>query len=128
VLTLAITPGSSQSLYSQIADQVAYAIRNGQVTAGSVLPSVRAVAEQLAVNPNTVVKAYAHLEAVGLIRGFPGRGFIVEASRPVLSEAEQRRLMEETLSPVVSSAARYGWSRKDIITALGRRFDQEGLP
>jgi len=128
VLTLSLTPGSAQALYAQIADQVAYAIRSGHVTAGEVLPSVRSVAEQLAVNPNTVVKAYAHLEVVGLIRGLPGRGFVVEAARPVLSKAELNRRLDEAISPVVSAAARYGWKRQDIIDALNHRFDQEGLP
>jgi len=65
---------------------------------------------------------------VGLIRGLPGRGFVVEASRPVLSKAELNRRLDEAISPVVSAAARYGWIRQDIMDALSHRFDQEGLP
>ena len=128
MLTLALIPGSTQSLYAQISDQVACAIRSGQLEVGEVLPSVRAVAERLAINPNTVVKAYAHLEAAGLIRGQPGRGFVVEAARAVLSASEQRRRLDEALAPLVSAAARFGWRRKDIAAALNARFDQEGLP
>ena len=68
MLPLTLQPVSDRPIYAQIVDQVAFAIRAGQVSPGEALPSVRDIAARLAVNPNTVAKAYAQLEAAGLVR------------------------------------------------------------
>jgi GntR family transcriptional regulator len=128
VLTLAIVAGTAKPIYAQIVDQVAVAIRSGHLGADDMLPSVRGVAEQFGINPNTVVKAYAQLESAGLIRGIPGRGFAVNPSRPALSAAEQERRMDAIIGPVVSAAARFGWSQSEVTAFIKRRFSEEGLP
>ena len=79
--SLHITPGSSAPIYQQIVSQVRHAIVAGSVTPGDILPSVRALAEQLLINPNTVAKAYADLSKDGLIEALPGRGLAVAPRR-----------------------------------------------
>ena len=66
--------------YLQLVEQVRHALRTGWLETDDRLPTVREVAEQLAINPNTVLKAYRHLEHEGLVEGRPGQGTFVVAS------------------------------------------------
>lgn len=84
-------------VYRQLVDQVRRAIRLGTLRPGDQLPSVREVVEQVAINPNTVHRAYIELEHQGLIEGQAGRGTFVRRSLPGLPKQHgelQRRLSE----------------------------------
>src|ERR1700736_2741794 len=70
-MTSGLTP------YLQLTQQVTHALRLGQLKVGDRLPTVRDVAAQLAINPNTVLKAYRHLEVQGLLASRPGTGVFV---------------------------------------------------
>ncbi len=128
VLPLTLHLASDRPIYAQIVDQMALAIRSGQVSPGETLPSVRDIAARLAVNPNTVAKAYAQLETAGLVRGQPGRGYVAAAPRMVLSADELRRRLDDAVAPLVADAARHGWTRSDVIAALTRHFNEKDLP
>ncbi|MHB8320199.1 MAG: GntR family transcriptional regulator [Acidimicrobiales bacterium] len=73
---------SGLPVYRQIVDQVRGALRLGILRRGDQLPTVREVVEQVAVNPNTVHRAYRELESQGLIEGQAGRGTFVRRSLP----------------------------------------------
>jgi GntR family transcriptional regulator len=80
--------------YRQLVDQVRQALLLGILRPGDQLPTVRDVVEQVAINPNTVHRAYRELEAQGLIEGQPGRGTFVRRSLPGLPAGQaalQRR-------------------------------------
>jgi GntR family transcriptional regulator len=82
--------------YRQVVDQVRQALRLGILRPGDQLPTVRDVVEQIALNPNTVHRAYLELEQQGLIEGQPGRGTFVRRSLPGVPQhqaALQRRLV-----------------------------------
>ena len=68
---------SRVSTYMQLVQQVRQALRVGMLEPGDQLPRVREVAESLAINPNTVLKAYRELEHDGLVEGRPGQGTFV---------------------------------------------------
>lgn len=70
-------PGSGVSPYLQIVQQVRQALRLGLLREGDRLPTIKAVVAQLAVNPNTVLKAYRELEHEGLVEPRPGAGTFV---------------------------------------------------
>jgi GntR family transcriptional regulator len=73
--------GSGVPTYLQLVHQVEHALRLGYLKLGDQLPKVREVVAQLAINPNTVLKAYKELETKGLTVGRPGQGtFIIEAT------------------------------------------------
>ena len=93
-LELSISTGNSSPIYKQIVDQVSMAIASGQLAPGDALPSVRAVAERLVINPNTVARAYGDLARDGLVVGQPGRGLTVAPRRRMLSEEERNRRLE----------------------------------
>ncbi len=84
---------SKVNTYMQLVQQVKQALRVGLVEPGDKLPKVRDVAQSLAINPNTVLKAYRELEIEGLVEGRPGVGTFVTrtlAGRSLASQAELR--------------------------------------
>lgn len=117
-LELSIATGSSVPIYRQITDQVRLAIASGQLAPGDPLPSVRAVAERLVVNPNTVARAYADLARDGRVVTQPGRGLTVAPRRQILSEEERRRRLEAALDEFVREVVLLDFGREEI----GRRL------
>src|SRR5829696_3813164 len=83
---------SRVSTYMQLVQQVRQALRVGMLEPGDQLPRVREVAESLAINPNTVLKAYRELEHDGLVEGRPGQGTFVTRSLAGPSLAAQAAL------------------------------------
>ena len=82
-MVIRLNPTSGVPVYLQIIDQVKHAIETGVVRSGEQLPSVRKVAEELLVNPNTVARAYRDLEAEGIIELRHGSGaYICESVAP----------------------------------------------
>lgn len=100
-LQLDITASASTPIYRQITEQIRRRVAGGQLRAGAALPSVRAVALQLAINPMTVSKAYSQLEAEGLLERRRGVGMVVAAS--VASASQRTRL--QALQPHLERAA-----------------------
>src|SRR5215471_12601072 len=89
-MTLRLNPASGVPLYLQIIEQVKHAIETGAMRAGEQLPSVRQMAEDLVINPNTVARAYRELEHEGIIELIHGSGaFIRELIVP------RERLMQK---------------------------------
>ncbi|HVT83174.1 MAG TPA: GntR family transcriptional regulator [Phycisphaerae bacterium] len=90
--SLRITPGSPAPIFQQIVSQVRHAITTGAVAEGEMLPSVRVLAEQLLINPNTVAKAYGELSRDGLVETMPGRGLAVAPRRAGMGLTREERL------------------------------------
>ena len=117
---------SRVSTYVQLVQQVKQALRVGLLRPGDQLPRVREVAQALAINPNTVLKAYRELELEGLAEGRPGVGTFVTrtlAGPSLTSHAELR----EDLVAWLRSADAAGLSREDI-TALIETTVRATLP
>jgi GntR family transcriptional regulator len=117
-----IVTGSGIPIYRQIIDQVRAAIAVESLTAGDQLPSVRAVAEQLVVNPNTIAKAYAGLVRDGLVDTAPGKGFFVASRRQRLSSDEQHRRLEVAVDAFAHEVLLLDISRDDVVKAVDRRL------
>ena len=95
---------SGKPVYLQLVDQVRYAAASRAVRAGEPLPSVRVLAEQLRVNRNTVAKAYAELEAQGVIETLPGKGcFLKDGATPFTKQVKQKLLVTEIDEAVVTA-------------------------
>jgi len=90
-----LDPDSGVAPYLQIVRQVRQAIRLGMVKKGDQLPTVKEVVASLAINPNTVLKAYKELEHAGLAAARPGIGTFVTATLPTASAAAQGPLRRE---------------------------------
>ena len=94
---LQIATGDPRPIGRQIVDAVRMAIPRGELAAGDQLPSVRGLAQQLTINPNTVAKAYADLAAEGWLESRQGLGLYVARARQRLSDAERARRLDEAL-------------------------------
>lgn len=87
---LTILPGATEPIYQQIGSQLRRLIASGQLFPGEVLPSVRDVAVQHAINPMTVSRAYCQLEGEGLLTRLRGKGMVVAQGGHAVLAPEQR--------------------------------------
>jgi GntR family transcriptional regulator len=116
-------PESGIPIYRQLIDQVRRLIAAGQLQAGTELPSVRDLAMEHAVNPNTVSKAYALLEAEGLLVRNRGKPMTVATFKRSQQPLSQRlRQVEPQLVQLVSAAQQLDIPREDLIALLERRW------
>lgn len=109
-----IVAGSSTSIYRQIADQVARAVATGDLAVGEPLPSIRGLAKELLINPNTVVKAYSDLVRDGIVETHAGRGFFVAKRRQVYSKSERLRRLDEAIHGLVNQAVSLDLSLDEV--------------
>src|SRR5947207_4189331 len=95
---------SGKPVYLQIVDQVKAAAASGALQPGEALPYIRPLAEELRVNRNTIAKAYAELESLGVIETQPGKGcFLRENHSPLKKEIRRRMLIEEIDQAIVQA-------------------------
>ena len=100
-LMLEIATGDSRPISRQIVDGIRMKIATGELTLGVQLPSVRGLAQQLAINPNTVAKAYAELAGEGWLESRQGLGLFVAPPRQRLSAHERAKRFDEAVSRFV---------------------------
>src|SRR5207245_4185478 len=112
-------PKSGVPIYRQIEDQVRYVIASGLLTPGEQLPTVRSLAVELSVNPNTVIKAYSELEREGILTTEQGSGTFVAAQQPATRADENRDAkLESMCSEFLAQAARLGFSSQDVVNGI----------
>ena len=116
-----IEPRSGVAPYRQLVQQVRLALRLGILRQGDQLPTVKEAVAQVAVNPNTVLKAYRELEHKGLVSGRPGVGTFVTGSLDAPSPAASGPLRRE-LVRWVAKARRAGLDDDDILALLEESF------
>ena len=105
---LDVDPRSGVPLYVQIVQQIKHAIEVGAVQPGDQLPTVRQLAGELTIAPNTIVKAYNELQAIGLVESRPGVGTVVAANLDGSVRRQQIEALFERLRAVVRDAANLG--------------------
>ena len=104
---------SGVATYLQLVQQVRDALRLGLLVPGDQLPTAQQVVARLAINPNTVLKAYRDLEREGLVRGRPGQGTFVVRSLPGTDPATQARFLA-AMTDLLRSARSAGLGLDDI--------------
>jgi GntR family transcriptional regulator len=110
---------SGVPIYRQIQDQIRYGVASGRLTAGEQLPTVRGLAVELGVNPNTVIKAYSELEREGLLTSEQGTGtFIADQRQAPLEKGQRQAKLESLCAEFLSQAARYGFGPEEVIGAI----------
>lgn len=118
-----IAPGDPRPLFRQIVDGIHRKIATGELLPGSRLPSVRALAMQLTINPNTVAKAYAELTAEGTIESAKGVGLFVSDRRQRLSDAERERRLGDAVQQLVSAVLPLGFEVETIVERVARELE-----
>jgi DNA-binding transcriptional regulator YhcF (GntR family) len=112
-MLIIIDPNGATPLYAQIASQLRRAIAEGKIRAGERLPAARELAESLAVNLHTVLRAYDELRAEGVLDVRRGRGVVV------LGAAGDRARLVDLARTLAAEGARQGLALKDLRKLLG---------
>jgi GntR family transcriptional regulator len=117
-MRFAINPSSAEPVYAQIARQAREAVARGTLRPGDQLPTVRELAIELLINPNTIAAAYREMERAGLVHTQRGRGtFVAEIQSPA-SSAERRRQLQKHVEALLTEATHLGLSEEEILDAV----------
>ena len=119
---ITITTGSGTPIYRQIIEQVRLGVATGALATGDAMPSVRSLAEQNVVNPNTVVKAYAELVRDGVLESHHGKGFFVAEKRQVYSRAERLRRLRQALDTFIHEAVFLDFTADEIRQVVNEKL------
>ncbi len=119
---------SHRPIYRQIFDNIEKLAAHSVLQPNEALPSVRALAVELSVNPNTVAKAYSELEAAGIIYSLPGRGSFLSGDGEKLRAHAAERLAEK-MKALAESSAQIAMSREEFLSMAimaWQRIEEKG--
>lgn len=109
---------SGVPVYRQIIDQVTGGLAAGTLAAGDQLPTVRQLAVDLAINPNTVIRAYRELEIRGILETQQGTGTFISKQKVNQNDADRRRRLDQLVNDFVARAGAAGFTVDDLIEEL----------
>jgi GntR family transcriptional regulator len=110
-------------VYRQLVDQVRAGVASGSLAAGDQLPTVRQLAVDLEINPNTVMRAYRELELGGLLETHQGTGTFISGKKLEKKSVERERQLNQMAAEAAARAGAAGFTLEDLIDRL-----QEMLP
>ena len=119
-----IDNASDRPVYQQIIDRVKRDIALGRLTKDEKLPTVRQLAKQIALNPNTVAKAYRQLEQEGIITTKPGAGAFVANLDSNLSRAVRKKIISDQLERIVVEAFHMQLDRQMLMELFNNIVDK----
>jgi GntR family transcriptional regulator len=116
-----IDPNRALPIFSQIMEGVRLAVATGRIVPGERIPSIRDLAVETRVNPNTVAKAYQELERAGIVEVRRGMGyFVVGSINGQLSDRERMALLESRVEETLSAALELGFEPEEVKAAIDR--------
>ena len=124
-LQFALDNKSGVPYYKQIILQVEMAIAKSRLTTGDQLPTVRSLAVDLQINPNTVAKAYTQLEIRGIVNTQQGTGTFISDREITLSEVERERVLVELCKATLVQAGSYGFTVDELTAQLREIAERE---
>ncbi len=107
--------------YRQIIEQLKFAIARGDMQPGDRLPTVRQLAVDLSINPNTVIRAYRELEIEGILDTQQGSGTFIGDRQPDIDPMEKQRMLDQILTDLLARASAYGYTLEDVLEGLRQR-------
>lgn len=120
-ISFTVATQSGTPIYQQLIDQITRMVASGQLSQDQVLPSVRDVAHNLAINPMTVSKAYSQLEIAGVLMRLRGVGMAVAAAQPRQQHKTDRiNLLRPTLEQAALEAAQLEIDREAVLALFDR--------
>lgn len=110
-----IQPNSGEPIYQQLTRQLKHAVASGSLRPGDQLPTVRDLAEQLVINPNTVARSYRELIALGVLEGTPGSGTFVKASSSPMKSQEREQQIRPLVDQLIIEANLLGLGKRELL-------------
>lgn len=119
-----VRPESGEPIYRQLKRQIKHAIATGALEPGDQLPTVRDLAEQLVVNPNTVARAYRETRQEGLLESTRGRGTFVSERAEELTRDQRQARLRPFLEQAVAEARALGFGPDELRRELERTLEE----
>jgi GntR family transcriptional regulator len=120
-MQLRVSANDGVPIYLQIVNQVKYQVAAQRLMPGEALPSVRKLAEQLVVNPNTVARAYRELESAGVLTTRRGAGVYVADGGSPLARGEQTRILTERIDVLLAEARQMNVDLETLLELIQKR-------
>ena len=127
-MQIRIDNASNRPVYRQIIDQIKRDIAMGRLIKDEKLPTVRQLAAQLAINPNTIAKAYRQLESEGIIVTRPGAGAFIANLDSNLSRAVRKRLLSDELERIAVEAFHMQIERETLLELFKNAAEKLNVP
>jgi GntR family transcriptional regulator len=121
-----LSPNDGVPIYLQIVQQVKYLVAAGRLAPGEELPPIRALADQLTINPNTVARAYRELERAGIVATRRTAGTYVSDAGSPLARRERLRILGERVDALLAEARSLNIPFDEVLQLLRQRH--EALP
>jgi len=109
---------SGEPIYRQIVEVIKYKVASGQLALDERLPSIRTLAEELKINPRTVVKAYEELQHAGLVVMRHGQGVFVAANQGVTPQSVRQKAIGEMARRMLAEAFRLGAGKAEVLKII----------
>ncbi|MGH7968599.1 MAG: GntR family transcriptional regulator [Limisphaerales bacterium] len=120
-MQLRISTGNGVPIYLQIAGQVKYLVASGRLASGDEIPPIRALAQQLLINPNTVARAYLELERAGVVVKRHGSGTYISDTGSPLARKERLRILSQRIDDLLTEARHLGVEPDELLKLLKDR-------
>ncbi len=124
-LNLGLDATSGVPFYRQIILQIEMAIADGRLQTGNQLPTVRGLAVDLQINPNTVARAYNELEIRGIVNTQQGTGTFISDKKIELTDVEREQVLGRLTQSFLASASSYGFAVDEILAFLARGHEEQ---
>lgn len=120
-MQLHISTDDGVPIYLQIVNQVKYLVASGRLRAGEELPPIRALAERLLVNPNTVARAYRELELAGIVEKRRTAGTYVSDQGSPLARRERLKILRQRIDALLAEARQLDIAWEDVLKLIDER-------
>lgn len=122
IMKISIDLKSGLPIYLQIVEQVKHKIAVGEISVGDKMPTVRQLATDLEINPNTVAKAYTELEHMEILESRQGVGTFIKKEKGVISESEREKKLEKMTQKFIDEALWFGYTKKEIFDLIKKKL------
>ncbi|MBW7864530.1 MAG: GntR family transcriptional regulator [Candidatus Hydrogenedens sp.] len=123
-MRLHVSAKSGVPIYVQLVTQIRQLVAAGRLPVGSELPTIRALAEQLLVNPNTVARAYRELEQAGIVTARRGLGTVVTESGSPMGKKERVERLRDRVDGLLAEAGQLGFEFDELMELMRTRHDR----
>jgi GntR family transcriptional regulator len=120
-LDIHISSGDPVPIYLQIVNQVKYQVASGRLEPGAELPPIRALAQRLLINPNTVARAYRELQLAGVVAKRSTAGTFVSARGSTLERRERMKILATRIDALLAEARQMHVSTENLLKLIRRR-------
>jgi GntR family transcriptional regulator len=127
-MEIRLTSTDGVPVYRQIINQVKYMVASGRLRPGQELPTIRALAEKLVINPNTVIRAYNELQRDGVVESRHGSGTYVCEAAQAAPTGDARKLLAPKVDSVLSDASHLKMTLGQVVDLVRERHQKLGNP